>query len=643
MQTIRIPLSIRLGGLWLLWGAWCQCCGWGLSAGHWLTGWGYLAALPIFLVAGGWWLKTTAAGGIKPPCVTAVKWRRRFSQPLPMIYLGIAALSLISALLYTPWSFDAVSYRLPRLLYWHAAHHWYWIGTLDHRLDYSSCGFEWQMLPVMLLTRTDRLIFLLSWLPFLLMPGLVFFGLRMLGVNGRSARRWMWLLPSGFCYALQCSGLQNDGYTAGYTLAAIAFAGLTWQRRKAAFLWMALLAAALLTSAKLTNLPLMMPLGLLLLPALGAVRWFNWKTAVIVFIAAVCSFAPLAFLCWKHTGDWTGDPTDQANVHPRNAAGAFIANTIAIVNEAAQPPIFPVAQKINARLQPLNQSRFMQWLLWAEPDSDGIVFGNMPYEGQAGLGCGLGLYILFLLAGCWFVKPVAQGAAVDVPRLWRLAPWTAWLAFGVVLAQVGFAPHIPRYGASYYPLLVISILVLPRIAALERRGIAAAISGVAMLAVVPVILLTPARPLVPVERLALIFHRPALQTLAAQYHIWAVMRDDLAPMRNHLPPGVTRLGFGAGFRDTSYGLWKPFGSRQVVELGLPLGSRSKPPADVSYAVVTERGLQQRYNMDLKTWLNWTGGHVIFEQPRSTSLVAHSEQSFESWYLVGFAPASGRRD
>jgi hypothetical protein len=186
-------------------------------------------------------------------------------------------------------------------------------------------------------------------------------------------------------------------------------------------------------------------------------------------------------------------------------------------------------------------------------------------------------------------------------------------------------------------------LLLPRIAALERRKITAVFSGLAMLAVMPVILLTPARPLVPIERLAQIFHRPALQKLADEYHIWAVLRDDLAPMRNHIPPDVTRLGYAAGFRDTSYGLWKPFGSREVVELGLPPGSLSKPPADVSYAVVTERGLEQRYKMDLKTWLNSTGGHVVFEQQRSTSLVAHSGQSYEPWYLVELDPASARQD
>jgi hypothetical protein len=637
MRTTQIPLAIRLAGLWLLWGAWCQWCGWGLSAGHWLSGWGYLAALPVLLGAGWWWLKATAAIGTKPPCALAAKWRRRFSRPLPLLYLAIVALSLVAALSCQPWSYDATSYRLPRLLYWWSAHHWYWIGTLDHRLDFSSCGYEWQMLPVILLTRSDRLIFLLSWLPFLLMPGMVFFAFRTLGISGRSARRWMWLLPSGFCYTLQCSGLQNDGYMGGYTLAAIAFAGLAWRRRQTDFLCLALLAAALLSGAKLTNLPLLLSLGLLLLPALRVTNWFNWKTVVILLIAVGCSFVPLAFLCWKHTGDWTGDPTDQWHAHPRSHVGAFALNTISLVNDAVHPPVCPSAEKINARLEPLNHSAFMQFLQWSESSPDGVIFGNMAYEGAAGLGCGLGLYGLFLLLGSWFVKPAARVVPVDFPWEWRLAPWAAWLALGVMLAEVTFSPHIPRYGATYYPLLCISILRLPRIAALERRQLAAVVSGVASLAVVPVILLTPARPVIPFERLAQIFHRPALQTIAAKYRFWSDLHDDLAPLRNALPPEATKLGYAGAFRDTAYGLWKPFGHRVVVELGLPLGSKSRPPADLNYAVVTERGLEQRYAMNLETWLDYTGGKVIFENLRNANLESHSAPQHESWYLIKLNP------
>ena len=637
MSTLRIPFAHRLAGLWLLWAVWCQWCGLGLSAGNWLTGYGYLAVLPVLLGAGWWWLKTTTAGENKSSCYSPLKkWQRRFFRPLPFFYLVIVALSLAAALMISPpWSFDATSYRLPRVLYWWTAHHWYWIGTLDNRLDFSSCGYEWQMLPVLLLTRTDGLIFLLSWLPFLLLPGLAFSAFRTLGVNGRSARRWMWLLPAGFCYALQCSGLQNDGYMAGYTLAAVVFAGLAWRQRSAIFLWLTLFAVALLTSAKLSNLPLLLPMGLLLLPLLRRVNWLNWKTVVILFIAVGCSFVPQAYLSWKHTGDWTGDPHDQWNVHPRNAAGAFTANAIALVNDAVQPPVFPLAKKINVWLKPLNESKFMQWLRWAEPNSGGVSFGDMAYEGQAGLGFGLGIYCLFLLLGGWFVKTNSRSVSLDLPWEWRLVPWLAWPALGVVLAKVGFAEHIPRYCASFYPLLLISILLLPRVAALERRRSAAVIVGLAMLAVVPVILLTPARPVIPVERLAQKIHQPALETIAAKYHYWAVLRDDLALLREQLPAGVTRFGYAGACRDTSYGLWKPLGSRVVMELGLPLGCKTPPAADLEYAVVTAYGVQVRYGMNLADWLNLYHAEIIFEMKRHVSLVASDMNPVDTWYLVRF--------
>jgi hypothetical protein len=202
------------------------------------------------------------------------------------------------------------------------------------------------------------------------------------------------------------------------------------------------------------------------------------------------------------------------------------------------------------------------------------------------------------------------------------------------MAEVAFS-HVTRYAASFYPLIIISIVLLPRVAALERRKIAGVFAGVAMLAVVPVILLTPARPVIPFERLAKIFHQHAFQTVAAKYHYWAVMRDDLAPLREQLPPGVTRLGYAAGFRDTSYGLWKPFGSRVVVELGLPLDAKTPPPADLEYAVVTAGGLQSRYGMSLKDWLNFSHAEIIYEMKRSISLVSSDPANYDSWYLVRF--------
>ena len=397
---------------------------------------------------------------------------------------------------------------------------------------------------------------------------------------------------------------------------------------------MALVAMALLTGAKLSNAPLMLPFAALLLPALFRVRWFNWKLLPLLLVCVLCSFLPLACLCWKNTGDWSGDPGNQWNIHTHNAAGAVIAGGVALANDLAQPPVFPTAKQVNARLDGLNRTKFMQWLRWAQPNFDGIQFGDMAYEGGSGLGSGIGLYLLLLLAGCWFVRPAPGRGLPDFPLAWRIAPWLAWISLMVLMAKLA-SSHVTRYASSYYPFLFISILSLPRIAAMERKKFAAVVSALGLVAVVPAILLTPARPVIPVEKiLARLPHKPAMETFLTKYRMWAGLRDDLAPMRNALPPGVTKLGYAGAFRDTSYGLWKPLGQRTVVELGLPPGGKLPPPADLKYAVVTERGLRQRYDMDPKTWCEFAKAKVVFEMQRNISL-AGAVANYDAWYLVQF--------
>ena len=100
-----------------------------------------------------------------------------------------------------------------------------------------------------------------------------------------------------------------------------------------------------------------------------------------------------------------------------------------------------------------------------------------------------------------------------------------------------------------------------------------------------------------------------------------------------MPAGTARLGFAGAFLDTSYGLWKPLDSRVVVELGLPLGSNPKPDPGLDYAVVTERGVKERFAMDLEQWRQFANAEIMFELKRNASLDAHSAPRFESWYLV----------
>ena len=130
-----------------------------------------------------------------------------------------------------------------------------------------ACGIEWLSAPVLLFTHSTRGLFLINFLPFLLLPGLVFSVFTQLGVRARVAWHWMWLLPTGYNFILQAGGNANDTFPAVYALAAVDFGLRAWKSRRPADLWHSLLAAALLTGAKASNLPLLLPWAIVIFPA----------------------------------------------------------------------------------------------------------------------------------------------------------------------------------------------------------------------------------------------------------------------------------------------------------------------------------------------------------------------------------------
>ena len=69
----------------------------------------------------------------------------------------------------------------------------------------------------------------------------------------------MWIVPSGYCFAMQAGGIANDLLPAVYFLAALALA--LRGRRSSAIrdLWFSILAAALASGVKVVVLPLGLP------------------------------------------------------------------------------------------------------------------------------------------------------------------------------------------------------------------------------------------------------------------------------------------------------------------------------------------------------------------------------------------------
>jgi len=99
-RTEEVPLILRLAGLWVIWAAWCSVSGWTLSALHRLDGWGHAALLPVLGIAWWQWLKATVPVAARPVVNFSARLHRRLLRPLPLLYLVIAALSLLGGLLY---------------------------------------------------------------------------------------------------------------------------------------------------------------------------------------------------------------------------------------------------------------------------------------------------------------------------------------------------------------------------------------------------------------------------------------------------------------------------------------------------------------------------------------------------------------
>src|ERR1035438_1131498 len=145
--------------LWIWFCAYLNCAGWLLSALHELNAAGYTVVLAIGFVALAVWQKQTAS----PPAPKFHwhKMRRRFRRPFPLAFLILAAMTFLGGVLYAPSNYDALAYRLPRILHWLAAEHWHWIHTDFERVNTRGCGIEWGSAPLIALLKTDGLLFML--------------------------------------------------------------------------------------------------------------------------------------------------------------------------------------------------------------------------------------------------------------------------------------------------------------------------------------------------------------------------------------------------------------------------------------------------------------------------------------------------
>ncbi len=550
----RPPFGVEL---WVLVSACVTAAGWLLSAIHQLNARGYACVLAALALALVWWEK-----GRGFPAFDVARLRRiprRLWRPLPCGFMVLFLLALIGGALHPPGNYDALAYRLPRVLHWLAHGQWHWVQhTSFPRLNVRACGQEWLIAPIIALTRGSHCTVVLSLTSYLLLPGLFYSAFTRFGIKPRVAWHWMWICPTGYCYATQAGGLANDLLGAAFALAAFDFALRLRQSGRPEDLRFFMLAAGLMTGAKASNIPLLLPLFLIVLPRWRSLTVKPAANFAVVLLAALASFLPTAILNFINCGDWTGMSFEGPMKPYVTQLGINSVNSL-LLNLA--PPVFPFAAQWTHFLNSTAGLSPDVVRCWSLPD--------LADEGGVGLGLGISLLLMLSLLASRAIRRHARSKdqSPALPLTWKIILWSPYVSLLVFCLKAQAVTSVTRLLTPYWAVLIVPLLVFGFDESLVRRRWWKRLVGVVFgLALVPVIF-TPSRPLWPAQailgRLRESHPASALITRAQSvYAVYALRPEGFAPLVAALPPDATLLGM-VTFDDPEASLWWPLGSRRI--------------------------------------------------------------------------------
>jgi hypothetical protein len=562
--------------------------------------------------------------------------------------LIFAALTFLSGALYPANNYDALAYRAPRVMHWLAAEHWHWIHTAFQRVNTRGCGIEWVSAPIIAFTRSDRLVFLVTFTSFCLLPGLLFGCLTRLGVKRRVAYAWMWLLPLAPCFLLQAGTVCNDLFAAAFVLAGVYHALRAHQEGGIQHAWLAMLAAGLATGVKANTLPLLLVWAVILAGSWRLLRARAVKSFVIGLLALSCSFAPTALLNYKYCGDWTGGVAEKLEFKARQPWVRPVGNVALLLLYHLNPPIDPIAvywnQHIAARLGPEKLRKAFN-----ENFLDFVFTLEELQTDNAGLGLGLGALLgLSALAAIRLRRSVARehGERVENSRFFH---WPRYLldrtsrmrvfvfaASGIAflfMMKTSFVSCIGRLLCPYYALLIVPLLLPVGQAVVVRHRIWKL--GVIVLAVLSAapLLLRPERPLVPIRPILAMLHHagwtgPLLSRVERVFSVYSQRGDAFEPALQALPSGTQVLGL-VTFDDPESTLWKPFGARQIIHVCPEDTAQDVRNRGIRYILVGKARFPLVFTESFEAWLSRMNAEVVKELP----LALRAADGPKPWYIV----------
>ena len=617
---------LNIVSLWVWFCAYLNCAGWLLSALHQLNATGYAVALAVWfgsLVV--WWKKTPVR---IQPSLRWQKFYRRFRRPFPLAFLILAGMAFLGGALYAPTNYDALAYRLPRILHWLAAGQWHWIHSVFERINNRSCGIEWVSAPIIALFKTDRFLFLINVVSFLLLPGLIFSLFTRLGIRRRVAWHWMWIVPTGYCFVLQAGSIGNDLFGAPFALAAVNFALRAVKTKSWRDFSISILAAAMMTSAKTSSLPLMLPWAVAIFPVLKWILRQPLKVVAILVIAVFASALPTMVLNQKFSHDWSGAKLGHASQTSDMAVRAG-ANVLLIIVQNVSPPVFPVANLWNDGIKKLMPSELSVRLheVMVEREAAEFTLPQMQMEENAGLGFGVSL---LLGASFLWVKFRRQNSVKTITRTparqFFLLRWSFFISLLALMTQYGLSVFC-RILTPYYALLIPVFLTdWAHIELLRKKWWRAGVYAVFAIAA-GLLIVSPARPLFPIE--TILDHWSTAPTrLREVYSVYQNRNDGFAPVRDQLPPDLKVLGM-ITYDDPETSLWWPLGSRRIEHVCPGDTAADLRARDVNYVLFREEALNQLLGYSMENWLKQMNAHVVQKIP----LNLRASRGVVDWYLM----------
>ncbi|HXT39339.1 MAG TPA: hypothetical protein VN887_04890, partial [Candidatus Angelobacter sp.] len=496
-------------------------------------------------------------------------------------------------------------------------------------------------------------LFLLNFIPFVLMPGLIFSLWTRLGVRPRAAWNWMWLLPTGYCFLIQAGGIANDAFPTVYAIAMVDFALRALEKvRRATSLdprpstldpgpWtfdfgLSILSAALLVGAKASNLPLGLPWLVAiapLIPRIFRTPRYAVGMAVVLLIGILVSFIPTAILNNHYVHDWSGLNLEKAELNMKNPVAGVVGNAVELTLDNFAPTFFPVSGWWSQHAPALFPKAFIR-MMDANFEGGYLAIGEMPTEDSSGIGFGISVLLaVSVVAGFWRRSKPKIAEHRILRRAVLIAPWLSLLAYTMKSGMVGPG----RLIAPYYPLLFPALLLGAGQSQIVRRlwwRVLAA--GVVALALAALILL-PSRPLWPARTIlsrAVAAHpsQPQLKRAQKVYEVYAQRPDSLACIRSSFPPKLKVIGFMGTGDDLDISLWKPYGSRRVEPFLFEDSPATIRQFGIEYAVISGLELDVK-KTTIENYLQRTGAELLF----TTNATLTVQQGPEPWYLVRFKP------